>query len=69
VRTKKYGFIITEEEIINEPYLGNLLEILKEKGAPILGTFWLEIDPRYKFRMSHDRLKNELYFEFERITE
>jgi hypothetical protein len=45
------------------------LQILKDRGAPIKGTFWLEVEDGWKITRRHEFKKNETIFEFEKLEE
>lgn len=46
---------LTDQDLVSQPWIINskmtMLYLLKDKGAPIVGTFWLELDPKYDVEM------------------
>jgi hypothetical protein len=69
----KNYFIITQKEFFaasNEVFADQIiLRILQKKGAPIGGTFYLEVKPGYKVIRNKDHKKNSLCYQFIKETE
>lgn len=52
-RFTQYGpwveYTVTETEVMSHPYnYQTVMKLLQEKGAPILGTLYLQVDPQYE---------------------
>lgn len=59
---------ITKLEMVKTHYFFQpILNLLKEKGAPILGFFFLKIDPTYKVIHSEDPMTGDRTYEFQKI--
>lgn len=52
---KTLEFLVTKQELVSEVYYPSpVLSILKRKGAPINGTFWLELEPGWEVLFEED---------------
>lgn len=48
-------FEVSDQELVHTDFIFQpVLSILKEKGAPISGWFFLKIEPGYKVKIWHD---------------
>jgi hypothetical protein len=61
-------FEIKDSEIARWPdiYEQSVLVILKEKGAPIEGIFWLKVKKDYIVAQTRDNLRGITFFTFEK---
>lgn len=66
IENKDY-FILTAEELLDTKYCSSdqtILGMLKEKGAPIEGTFFLQVKPGYTVIKNKDHKKGSYCYEF-----
>lgn len=66
----KLFFMITENSILASPDSRQpMLRVLKELGAPIKGTLFLEVDPAWKVTSWENLLTKSVNFQFDRKKE